>query len=61
MVLCYLTTIQDVFLEAILGVKWDAFLDANWDINWDVYWDDTCDSNWTLIEMLIIVQNSANF
>ena len=44
-----------------MGVIWDAFLDANWDVNWDVYWDDTCDSNWTLIEMLIIVQNSANF
>ena len=39
MVLCYSTTIQDVFLEAIMGVIWDAFnLDPNWDIN--------CDSNW---------------
>ena len=44
-----------------MGVIWDAFLDANWDINWDADWDDNCDANWTLIKMLIIVQNTANF
>ena len=36
---CYV--IHDIFLEAILGVIWDAFVDANWDINWD----DKCDAN----------------
>ena len=37
---CY--TIQDIFLEAILGVIWDVFLDANWDVNLDA----NCDANW---------------
>ena len=27
--------IQDVFLEVINGVIWDAFVDANWDVIWD--------------------------
>ena len=31
--------IQDVFLEAIIGVIWDDFMDTNWDVNWDVIWD----------------------
>ena len=38
------------FLEAIIGIIWDAFVDANSDVNWDVNqdanWDDNCDANW---------------
>ena len=33
---CY---VQDIFLEAIIGIIWDAFVDANWDANWDINWD----------------------
>ena len=31
--------IQDLFLEAIIGVIWDDFVDTKWDVNWDVIWD----------------------
>ena len=48
MVLCY----SGRFLEAILGIIWDAFVDANWDVkwdaNWDVNWDDKWDANWDI-------------
>ena len=30
------------FLEAIMGVIWDAFLDVNWYDNWD----DNYEANW---------------
>ena len=56
MVLCY----SRHFLEAILGVIWDAFVDPNWDINWDSNWDANWDDNCDPIGMLISIQNSTN-
>ena len=42
MVLCC----SGLFLEAIIGFIWDAFLDANWDANWDFNWDSNWDVYW---------------
>ena len=39
---------KTIFLEAILGVIWDAFVDDNWDINWDANWDDNWGTNWDI-------------
>ena len=36
------SAISDDFLEAIMGIIWDAFLDDNWNANWDA----NCDANW---------------
>ena len=57
MVLCY----SGCFLEAILGIIWDAFADANWTLIGMLIGMIIGMLIGTSIWMLIIVQNRDNF